>query len=86
MNKYLQTPEHILDLHGMTCRESKTAIFRLLSDHRYSHVRIITGKGTFREKSGTLREFVKTILKDNGIDFRPSKLSDGGEGALEVFL
>jgi DNA-nicking Smr family endonuclease len=86
MNKYQQTPEYILDLHGMTCVETKTALRELICGGKYSHVRIITGKGTFREKSGVLRDFVKSFLQENHIRFNPSKIADGGEGSFEVYL
>ena len=86
MNKYKQTPEYILDLHGKTCAETKAELLRLLREEKYRHVRIITGKGTFREKGGVLRDFVKTFLCQNAVRFLPSKIEDGGDGALEVFF
>lgn len=86
MNKYKQTPEYILDLHGKTCVETKSALCELLAEKKYRHVRIITGKGTFREKGGVLRDFVKNFLNENDIRFSQSKIEDGGEGSLEVFF
>ncbi|TRZ51543.1 hypothetical protein D4R99_04215 [bacterium] len=85
MNKYQRTPELILDLHGHTVKEAKTAIDALLSEHRYSHIRIITGKCSFREHGPVLAPFVKSYLEGKNISFNYSKVQDGGEGALEVF-
>lgn len=86
MNKYQQTPEYILDLHGMTCAETKTVLRGLLCDGKYCHIRIITGKGVFREKGGVLRDLVKSFLQENDIHFNQSKIADGGEGSFEVYL
>jgi hypothetical protein len=33
-----------------------------------------------------LREFTKKFLLSRGVRFSQSKMQDGGEGALEVFL
>ncbi len=62
MNKYQKIPDYILDLHGKTCNEAKDILLSLFSENKYHHIRIITGKGTFREKGGVLRDFVKSIL------------------------
>jgi DNA-nicking Smr family endonuclease len=86
MNKYQHTPEYVLDLHGYTCAETKSALDAILLKQKHHHVRIITGKGTFREKSGVLRDFVKSFLYENDIRFSPSKPEDGGDGALEAYL
>lgn len=86
MNKYQQTPEYILDLHGMTRGEAKTALCDLLYDKKYRHIRIITGKGTFRENGGVLRFLVKSFLQENNIRFNPSKIADGGEGSFEIYF
>ena len=86
MNKYRKPPEYILDLHGYTCAETKTALNKLFCESSHRHIRIITGKGTFREKGAVLREQVKYLLRQKNIRFEQSKIKDGGEGALEVFL
>lgn len=85
MNKYQHIPEYILDLHGYTCAETESALDAILREQKRCHMRIITGKGTFWEKSGVLRDFVKSFLYENDIRFSPSKPEDGGEGALEVY-
>ncbi len=86
MNKYLQTPSEIIDLHGYTARESENILDDLFKDKKNLHVRIITGKGIHSENGPVLRDFVKNYLNRRNIRFSQSKLQDGGEGALEAFL
>lgn len=86
MNKYEQIPEYILDLHGYTTSEAKLALEELIKDSDYRHVRVITGKGQFRETGPVLRTFVCNYLSDLNIKWNISKLQNGGEGSLEVFL
>lgn len=86
MNKYEQKPEFILDLHGHTTREAGEVLDNLLEAGEYRHIRIITGKGTFRETGPVMRTFVENYLENRDIVFKTSKLYNGGEGALEVFL
>lgn len=86
MNKYLQKPEYILDLHGYTTSEAKEILRELLRDSNYSYIRIITGKGLNSENGPVLPDFVKSFLNMHNIRFSRSKIGDGGEGALEVFL
>ena len=86
MNKYAQIPDEIIDLHGHTVREAEGVLWGLLQGKKPCHVRIITGKALHRASGPVLRTFVKDFLYDNGIKFNQSKIQDGGEGALEVFL
>lgn len=86
MNKYAQIPDEIVDLHGHTVREAEGVLRGLLQGKRPYHVRIITGKALHRENGSVLRTFVKDFLYKNGIKFNQSKIQDGGEGSLEVFL
>jgi len=86
MNKYEQTPEHIIDLHGYTTAEAKLLLDTVFAFKKFSHVRVITGKSTYRGKPAVLLPFVKRYVLEHGVDFRPAKPQDGGEGALEVFL
>jgi len=86
MNKYQNNPECIIDLHGRTVREAKEELEGIVREKKYSHVRIITGKGAFRVNGPVLRDFVKQYLDEKRISYRPAKIADGGEGALEVFL
>lgn len=86
MNKYERVPEHILDLHGKNTREARNLLDAFLLSSKYKHIRIITGKGTFRETGSVMRNFVSGFLKERGINFQIAKISNGGEGALEVYL
>lgn len=86
MNKYERQPEYILDLHGYTTREAGEALDELIEAGEYRHVRIITGKGAFRETGPVLKNYVEAYLKRREIKFQTAKLYNGGEGALEVFL
>ncbi|MDP3956130.1 MAG: Smr/MutS family protein [bacterium] len=84
MNKYERIPDYIIDLHGYTTREAKDELDKLFKNN-YKHVRVITGKGTFRETGPVLRTFVKKYLVQKGYRYNPAKIADGGDGALEVF-
>jgi DNA-nicking Smr family endonuclease len=86
MNKYKRIPEFILDLHGHTTTKTRQILDDLVGRAEYHHVRIITGKATFRETGPVLRNFVEKYFKDKDIKFSYAKLNDGGEGALEVYL
>lgn len=86
MNKYEQKPEFILDLHGQTTKEAGEVLDKVIGDGEYRHIRVITGKGTFRETGPVMRTFVENYLENRDIAFKTSKLYNGGEGALEVFL
>jgi DNA-nicking Smr family endonuclease len=86
MNKYEKMPEYILDLHGFTTKEAEGILDELIAAGEYTHVRIITGKGAFRETGPVMRNFVEGYLEDHDIRFNISKLYNGGEGAFEVFL
>jgi DNA-nicking Smr family endonuclease len=86
VNKYAQIPNEIIDLHGHTVREAEGVLWGLLEGKKNTHVRIITGKALGRASGPILRTFVKEFLNKNGIKFNQSKIQDGGEGALEVFL
>ena len=85
MNKYERIPEYVLDLHGFTTREAKEILDELLEEE-YGHVRIITGKGTYRETGPVMRTFVENYLENHDIRFQVSKLHNGGDGAFEVYL
>ncbi len=85
MNKYERIPDYILDLHGYTTKEAGDLLEDVLFGGEYKHVRIITGKGTFRETGPVLRTYVQNFLKNHDIRFETSKLHNGGEGALEAY-
>lgn len=86
MNKYERTPEYVLDLHGYTTKEAKERLDELIEAGEYGHVRIITGKGAFRETGPVLRTFVENYLENRDIKFERAKLYNGGDGAFEVYL
>lgn len=86
MNKYERTPEEVIDLHGYTTSEAEEMLHTLLKNREYSHVRIIVGRGTHSVDGPVLGDFVKRFLSTRNVRFNPSKLKDGGDGALEVFL
>jgi len=86
MNKYARIPDFILDLHGFTIREAEKELEVIFRNKSYTHVRVITGKGTQRETGPILKTFVRGYLLSRGIHYNPAKQQDGGEGAVEVFL
>ncbi|KKQ35383.1 MAG: hypothetical protein US50_C0016G0013 [Candidatus Nomurabacteria bacterium GW2011_GWB1_37_5] len=86
MNKYIQKPQCIIDLHGYTVSDTEEVLSELIAENQYSHVRIITGKGLNSENGPVLGDFVKAYLNRRNIRYNQSKIQDGGEGALEVFL
>ncbi len=86
MNKYARTPQEIIDLHGLTTREAALCLEKIFHTEGLAHVRIIVGKGGHSKAGPVLRDFVKRELASRNIRFSQSKIHDGGEGALEVFL
>ena len=85
-NKYPQEPEIVLDFHGMTTLECKDELDELLKVGGYSHIRIIVGKGNNSADGPILPSFVKNYFSERNIRFNQSKIQDGGEGSLEVYL
>lgn len=85
-NKYEKVPEAVIDLHGYMQDTAGVILADLRKEKKYAHVRIITGKGAFRESGPVLRDFVKNYLEKHHIKYLPAKQQDGGEGAFEVFL
>ena len=86
MNKYLKAPDHIVDLHGYTTAQVEIILSSLFKEGGYSHIRIITGKGSHGDNGPVVRNFVKQYLNNRNIRYNQSKIQDGGEGALEVFV
>ncbi len=85
MNKYLRTPSQIIDLHGYTTSEAKIVLDELLKGNM-GYVRVIVGKGNHSKDGPVLRDYVKKYFLSKNIHFNQSKIGDGGEGALEVFI
>ena len=86
VNKYKQEAEVEIDLHGYTTVESEDILRSLIRERKYKHLRIIVGKGTRSENGAVLPNFVRNYLQTNNIRYNQSKITDGGEGALEVFM
>jgi DNA-nicking Smr family endonuclease len=84
-NKYKKEPAFVADLHGMTRKEAEDFLNIFLEDKSGEHVRLITGKGAYRN-GPILQESIKEYLKKRGASYTYAKIQDGGEGALEVFL
>ncbi len=84
MNKYIQNPDHTIDLHGYTTAEAERELGVLLKNTNYKHLRIITGSGA-QHSGPVLRDFVKNYLNAHNVRFNTAKRENGGDGALEVF-
>lgn len=85
-NKYAQVPDLILDLHGYTTFECQEAIDELRREGKYKQIRMIIGRGKRSTNGPVLPDFVKSYLTSQNIRWNLSKIQDGGEGSLEVFL
>jgi DNA-nicking Smr family endonuclease len=94
LKRGMMTIEARLDLHGMTQAEAHGRLAAFIEGHHAAGRRcvlVVTGKGTWREEGGVLRDAVPRWL--NGAELRPRILSfchaqpkDGGEGALYILL
>ena len=84
-NKYKKEPAFVADLHGMTKKEAGEFLNTFLEGKSGEHIRLITGKGVYRN-GPVLQEYIKEYLKKRGAIYSYAKIQDGGEGALEVFL
>jgi len=89
-NKYQQSVQDTLDLHGLYQVEAEEAVIGFLNDARARHyhlVRIITGKGIHSENGcGVLNDLVRRLLTERGHHFHAAKINEGGEGALDISL
>ncbi len=89
-NKYLQTVDDELDLHGLTREAARRAIMEFIDDSRrsgFAVIRLVVGKGTHSgESGGVLGPLARAMLNDFNLRYREAKLADGGEGALIVHL
>ncbi len=89
-NKYLQTVQMELDLHGLTKEESREEVLDLLNEanlKEYDKIRIITGKGLHsKHNKGVLKEYVQSILDEKGLEYCDAKINEGGVGAINVEL
>ncbi|MEI6378232.1 MAG: Smr/MutS family protein [Candidatus Falkowbacteria bacterium] len=88
-NKYLQEPQAVLDLHGLTLDEADNAVNDFVDEamrKNYRLVRIITGKGLGSTGGPVLRPWLEDYLVFGGFDWRQAKISEGGEGAFDIKL
>ncbi|HYC83022.1 MAG TPA: Smr/MutS family protein [Candidatus Paceibacterota bacterium] len=89
-NKYAQTIDGELDLHGLSREAARRELSDFLAESRqcgFSRVRVIVGKGTHSgEGGGVLGPLARAFLNDAGLRYREAKQNDGGEGALIVHL
>ncbi len=79
-------PDIVMDLHGYTTFEAEDILNDFLFQGKYKFIRIIVGKGGNSENGPVLREFVKSYLNKNKINYNYANYRNGGEGALDVFL
>ena len=89
-NKYKQEVEASLDLHGLTALEAEAMLDNFLAaacEAGLKRVRVITGKG-INSPSGrpVLKPLAENKLKNKGYKFRTAKITEGGEGAIDVDL
>jgi len=83
-----------IDLHGHTQEEAHRVLSAFIAGHAAAGrrcVRVITGKGSFREGGGVLKSAVprwlnEQPLQDSILAFTHARRDDGGEGALYVLL
>lgn len=89
-NKYEQKAEAVLDLHGLTAIEAEAALDDFLASAKeecLKRVRVITGRGVNSPHGqAILKPLIEDRLSHKGYSFRQAKVSEGGEGALEVTL
>ena len=89
-NKYPQTIQAELDLHGLTKEEAREEVLDFLSEARvkeYNRIRIITGKGIHSENNqGVLNGYVQAILLKEDLEYCEAKMNEGGSGAIDVKL
>jgi len=83
-----------IDLHGHTLDEAHRVLNAFIAGHAAAGrrcVRVITGKGSFRQGGGVLKAAVprwlnESPLHDGILAFSHARRDDGGEGALYVLL
>ena len=83
-----------IDLHGHTLDEAHRVLNAFIAAHAAAGrrcVRVITGKGSFRQGGGVLKTAVprwlnEPPLQDGILAFAHARRDDGGEGALYVLL
>jgi len=89
-NKYPQTVSASLDLHGYTINEAEEEVRLFLAEAKvknYPSVRIVTGKGiNSPDGLARLKPWLEDYLEMRHYRFMSAKISEGGEGAVDVRL
>lgn len=89
-NKYLQTAQDEIDLHGLTRAEAHDSLENFLESaqsNKLKMVRVITGKGLHSENGqSVLSGYIKSLLEKKDLKFSDAKLYDGGSGAIDIQL
>ncbi len=87
-NKYPQTVDASLDLHGFVIAEAEEEVREFLDNAKiknYKTVRIITGKGiNSPDGHARLKPWLEDYLSHRHYSFQSAKISEGGEGATDV--
>ncbi|MBT4937094.1 Smr/MutS family protein [Candidatus Peregrinibacteria bacterium] len=88
-NKYVQSIDSELDLHGLTQEEAKHHVKSFLlssKEQGLKRVLIITGKGLHSPKEAVLRNSIPTFIQTLNFSCTSAKMNQGGGGAYEVLL
>lgn len=90
VNKYKQTPDDTLDLHGYKVLEALEELEEYIEHSRHENypiVRVITGKGLHNpEGVAVLRNAVEAYLQQHGIQYRYGKFGEGEDGIIDILL
>lgn len=90
MNKYFQPVDDEIDLHLLTKEEAREAVLDFLQNaimHKYTKVRIITGKGIHSKNGvGVLNVYIRELLDQMGYSYQTARYDEGCEGAIDVLL
>jgi DNA-nicking Smr family endonuclease len=89
-NKYAQNAEAVLDLHGFTINEAEQELEDFLSEaksNNWHRLRIITGKGiNSPDGQARLKPWLERYLSQKNYQFRQAKMTEGGEGAMDISI
>ena len=89
-NKYSRTIHATLDLHGNTKAEAYDLLIKFLRDSRESKfklVQVVTGSGVHSPGGkAVLKPYIEKTLREEGYEFSPAKVNEGGDGAIDVMI
>jgi DNA-nicking Smr family endonuclease len=89
-NKYAQTPDDSLDLHGYQALEAVQELEDYIvhsRDQNFKIIRVITGKGLHNPDGvPVLRNAVESFLRQNSLDYRYGKWGEGENGVIDITL